>query len=160
MQTFFSMQRSSTIKKNIGLFLGFIFFGIYLFLTDIFVVLSPMIGILFLRFSSSLRGYDFQSLFFILACLFFVELDKNIAFGSLFFCFVLLYFIAYNPLFYFFKNAFYFKMTFLCLIYFIFGLLILFFFDHSLDHFFEIFKLILGYILLEGLVVFFYEYKN
>lgn len=160
MQTFFRMQRSSTIKKNISLFLGFIFFGIYIFLTDIFVVLPPMIGILFLRFSSSIRAYDFQSLFFILACLFFIELNKNIAFGSLFFCFMLLYFIAYNPLFYFFKNVFYFKMTFLCLIYLVFGFLVLFFFDHSLDRLFEIFKLIFGYILIEGLVVFFYEYKN
>lgn len=160
MQTFFSMQRNSTTKKNITLFLGFIFFGIYLFFTDLFVVLPPLIGLLFLRFSSSLRQEDFQSLFFILACLFLIELDKNIAFGSLFFCFVLLYFIAYNPLFYFFKNAFYFKMTFLCLIYLIFGLLVLFFFDHAFDHFFDIFKLIFGYILIEGWIVFFYECKN
>lgn len=160
MQTFFSMQRNRTLKKNIGLFLGFIFFGIYLFLTDIFVVLPPMLGILFLCFSSSLKGYDFQKLFFILACLFLIELDKNLPFGSLFFCFVLLYFIAYNPLFYFFKNAFYFKMSFLFLIYFVFGLLVLFFFDHSFDHFWDIFKLIFGYILIEGAMVFFYEYKN
>lgn len=160
MQIFFRMQRNSVIKKDIGLFLGFIFFGIYIFLTDIFVVLPPMIGVLFLCFSSSIRKYSFEKLLLILACLFLIELDKNIPFGSLFFSFIFLYFVAYNPLFYFFENAFYFKITFLFLIYFLFGLIVLFFFDHSSDHFFDIFKLIVGYILIEGWIVFFYEYKN
>lgn len=160
MQTLFSMQRNSAIKKNIGLFLGFIFFGIYVFLSDIFVVLPLMIGVLFLCFSSSLRESDFQKSCFVLACLFVLELDKSMVFGSLFVCFMFLYFVAYNPLLYFFKNAFYFKMTHLFLVYFLFGALTFVFFDNSFDHFLDIVKLLSGYIFIEGLVVFLYEYKN
>lgn len=96
----------------------------------------------------------------VVLALFFIELDKSIALGSLFACFVFVYFFAYKPLFYFFKNAFCFQIAHLFLIYLTLAIVVFVFFDHSLNDFFNMLELFLGYILIEGLAVFYHEYKS
>ena len=158
MQTFSKMRRSGTLQASISFFLAFLIFALYIFLTDVYVVLPLFLGILFLCFCSAVQERKTRNLFFILLCLFWLELDKGLPFGSLILLFVLAYVCFYFPCVYFLQKAFYIKFFCVCLIYLCSAILC--YFSSSFVDFANFITLISVYIFIEGMVVFLNETKN
>ncbi len=119
-----------------------------------------MLGILFLFFCHYLQESDFQKLFLVLLCLLWMELDKNLSFGGLFFYFLFLYFVIYLPLMYLFSKAVYMKIFYVCLVYCGFGILYSLFFASDYVDFGDLLMLLGLYMLGEGVMVLLHEFKN
>lgn len=160
MQTFSKMRRDSAFKTFLDYFFVFAFFAFYVFLTDIYVFFSPMLGVLFLCFCSFWREKKCYRFFLILACLFWIELCKNLAFGSLFIYFFTFYAVFYLPFFYFFTKTIWMKVVQIAVIYCGFGILYCVFFSSGYIDFWNLVFLLLLYIFVEGVVVLAYEFKN
>lgn len=158
MQTFSKMRRNSAFQASISFFFAFALFCLYIFLTDVYLVLPLFLGILFLCFCSSIEELKTRNFVFISLCLFWIELDKSLPFGGLFFLFILAYICIYFPFAYFFKKVFYVKFFCICLIYLCFAILC--YFSFSFVKVTDFMTLIGTYILIEGMVIFFNESKN
>lgn len=159
MQTFSTMQRNSTFKTFIGL-LAFGCFVIYVALTNIYVVLPPLLGLLFLAFCFYLKRGEYTQFLLVLLCLFWVEFEKNLGFSGLFFYFLLFYVLLYLPMLHFFSNVVWVKIFYVFIIYFGFGVLYFLFLSSVFIDWKEFLGLLSGYILIEGLMVWLYEFKN
>lgn len=97
MQTFSKMQRNRITQKNLGYFLAFVFLGIYCFLGDIFLFFPPLLGVMFLLFSHSIRQKKNAKLVLIFSFLLWVECDKGLPLGVLIVFFVFYYLLVFIP---------------------------------------------------------------
>lgn len=158
MQTFSKMRRNSTYQAIIKYCLLSLVLIVYCCLTDLYVILPPLFGILFLLFAKTLKEQKMGLLFLLLMCLFFIELDKGVLFGSLFLIFCGLYFTFYLPLSFVFQKVFTFKIFCIFCIYLI-CLIVFSFIGNFSSGIGGILGLSLWYVFLEGLVVWFNESK-
>ncbi|WP_199919447.1 hypothetical protein [Helicobacter enhydrae] len=118
------MQRNSTAQKAIRysfLLLGFCF---YTYLTDIYVWLPPLLGILFLGFSHSLQKSDLWALLSICFCVLFWGLDKDLPLGVPLVFFLAGYYLLFLQCSFFLQKGIYFEWILIVLFYlFCFGVL-------------------------------------
>lgn len=98
MQTFSKMQRNRITQKNLGYFFAFIFLAIYCFLGDIFIFLPPLLGVMFVLFSHSIRQRKNANLALIFLFLLWIECDKGLPLGSLIVFFIFYYLLVFNPI--------------------------------------------------------------
>lgn len=158
MQTFSKMRRNSTyqaVVKYSLLSLGLI---AYCCLTDLYVILPPLFGILFLLFAKMFKEQKIGLLFLLILYLFFIELDKGMVFGSLFLIFCGLYLTLYLPLSFIFQQVLTLKIFCIFCIYLI-CLIVFSLMGNFPSGINEVLGLSLWYAFLESLVVWFNESK-
>jgi len=85
------MQRSITNQKSLAPLIYTALFVVYISLSSIYLFLPPMLGVLFVLFSKSLKDENSLSIFLILFCLLIFESEKGyILFTSIIY-FIILY---------------------------------------------------------------------
>ena len=90
MQAFSNMPRNSTFK-NILINLSFlVVYVFYLSLSNIYVALPPLLGLLFAKYSRDLRNNDFFGVFVAFLATLFFEVEKSSSMGILFVLFLFL----------------------------------------------------------------------
>ncbi|MCE3046723.1 hypothetical protein [Helicobacter kayseriensis] len=153
------MQRSGTFKIFIKL-LAFGCFVVYIALTNIYAILPPLLGLLFLAFCFYLKRGEYAQFLLVLLCLFWIEFEKNLGFSGLFFYFLLSYLLFYLPMLHFFSHVIWIKIFCVFMIYLGFGILYFLFLSSEAIDWKELLGLLSGYILIEGLLVWLYELKD
>lgn len=94
MQTFSDMSRNSTTKNilvNIAILVTFV---CYLALSNIYVFLPPLLGLLFTKYIKDFKDANFFGSFVVLILCIFFELEKSNNIGFLFLLFIFLSFVV------------------------------------------------------------------
>lgn len=73
--------KQTKIKHILFIILGIMAFLIYVLLSDIYPILPPLMGVLFLAFHKHYNDEKFYIPTILLACLFFYEFDKSLLVG-------------------------------------------------------------------------------
>jgi len=85
------MQRSITNKKSLAPFIYTTLFVVYISLSSMYVFLPPMLGVLFVLFSKSLKNKDSLAIFLVSFCLLIFESEKGYTLFSSIIYFIILY---------------------------------------------------------------------
>lgn len=85
------MQRSITHKKSLAPLLYIALFAIYESLSSIYLFLPPLLGVLFVLFSQSLKKEDSLAVFSLVFCLILFEAEKGYLLFSSVIYFALIY---------------------------------------------------------------------
>lgn len=89
MQTFPNLRRNSTFKETLKAILLLVVFSFYTSLSDIYLFLPPMIGLLFIFYVHTSKENEWILTLSIIACLIFFEFDHSEYSGILPLVFVL-----------------------------------------------------------------------
>lgn len=83
MQTFSTMRRNSTNKKNLKIFfLVCVLIG-YTALTDIFYFLPPLLGVMYVLAQENYEAHSFEIFYFLVPFFIYFEASKNLPFLSI-----------------------------------------------------------------------------
>ena len=91
MQTFSNMQRSIPNQKPVTPLLYIIFFVIYSSLSSVYIVLPPLLAVLFVLYSDAIKKDNFLLMMFISFCLVIFEANKGYPIFSSIIYFTLVY---------------------------------------------------------------------
>ncbi|KAB0575211.1 hypothetical protein F7P74_03600 [Helicobacter pullorum NCTC 12824] len=82
MQTFSSMRRNSTDKKNLTIFFIVIGIVVYVSISDIFYLLPPLFGVAYILTQEKYESGDFGAFYFLVPFFIFFEASKGLPFLS------------------------------------------------------------------------------
>ena len=85
------MQRSISSQKTLAPFLYVVLFGVYISLSSIYLFLPPMLSVLYIYFSRSIKKQDSIAIFLVSLCLVIFEAEKGYILFSTIIYFTIMY---------------------------------------------------------------------
>lgn len=82
MQTFSTMRRNSTDKKNLRIFFLVVFFIVYVAITDIYYLLPPLFGVTYVITQEKYEEHSFEIFYFFVPFFLYFEASKGLPFLS------------------------------------------------------------------------------
>ncbi|MCE3040136.1 hypothetical protein [Helicobacter anatolicus] len=153
MQTFSSVSRNSIIKNLLINFVFLVFYIFYVALSSVYIVLPPLLGILFAKYIRDVKHKRLSGVFCIFVCCVFFEVERSSIVGVLFLLFIFLSFLVNKTLTLFREKGYLFGLIYVFLPYIFYFLFLQTFMVFSGQPPIEVDFYLLWYLFVEGVIV-------